>query len=98
MPSTYSGAGVKGANELRGFKDLIQALAPTFDYAGPAHRPRIDFGWYANVIPLTAELGIAISTDGVGTKLFVAQALRKFDTVGIDCVAMNANDVVCVGA
>src|SRR5712691_689083 len=98
MPSTYSGAGVRGANELPGFKALIRALAPTFDYAGAAFRPRIDFGWYANVIPITDELGIAISTDGVGTKLLVAQALGKYDTVGIDCVAMNANDIVCVGA
>jgi phosphoribosylformylglycinamidine cyclo-ligase len=37
-------------------------------------------------------------TDGVGTKLLVAEELGKFDTVGIDCVAMNANDIVCVGA
>jgi phosphoribosylformylglycinamidine cyclo-ligase len=98
MPSTNSGAGVRGANELPGFKELIRALAPTFDYAGAAFRPRIDFGWYANVIPITGELGIAISTDGVGTKLLVAQAMGKYDTVGIDCVAMNANDIVCVGA
>src|ERR1700675_3670745 len=98
MPSTYAGAGVKGAKELPGFSDLIRALAPTFRYAGPSFRAPFDFGWYANVIPVTPELGIAISTDGVGTKLLVAQALGKFDTVGIDCVAMNANDIVCVGA
>jgi phosphoribosylformylglycinamidine cyclo-ligase len=34
----------------------------------------------------------------VGTKLLVAEAIGKFDTVGIDCMAMNVNDVVCVGA
>jgi phosphoribosylformylglycinamidine cyclo-ligase len=34
----------------------------------------------------------------VGTKLLVAQAVGRFDTVGIDCVAMNVNDVLCVGA
>jgi phosphoribosylformylglycinamidine cyclo-ligase len=37
-------------------------------------------------------------TDGVGTKLIIAEQMGRFDTVGIDCVAMNVNDVVCVGA
>src|SRR5512146_1976695 len=38
------------------------------------------------------------STDGVGTKTAIAAALRRFDTVGIDLVAMVVDDVVCVGA
>lgn len=41
---------------------------------------------------------MALHADGVGTKVLVAEALRKYDTIGIDCVAMNVNDVICVGA
>jgi phosphoribosylformylglycinamidine cyclo-ligase len=39
-----------------------------------------------------------MSTDTVGTKMVVAEQLGRFDTIGIDCVAMNANDIVCVGS
>jgi phosphoribosylformylglycinamidine cyclo-ligase len=55
-------------------------------------------GHYASVIRIDERTGIALSTDGVGTKLLVAEQLERFDTVGIDCVAMNVNDVICVGA
>lgn len=41
---------------------------------------------------------LTLATDGVGTKLLLAKALGKWDTVGIDCVAMNVNDTICVGA
>lgn len=70
----------------------------TKTFALNAAKPVLPLGYYANVLPLTAELGLAISTDGVGTKILIAQELGRYDTVGIDCVAMNANDVICVGA
>jgi len=76
---------------------LLDWVRATFDYA-PGARPVLDVGYFANVVPVAPNLGIAISTDGVGTKLLVAQAAGRLDTVGIDCVAMNVNDVLCVGA
>ncbi len=41
---------------------------------------------------------IAMNTDGVGTKILIANQLRKWDTIGIDCIAMNVNDTITVGA
>jgi phosphoribosylformylglycinamidine cyclo-ligase len=55
-------------------------------------------GHYASVLRLDDRTGLAISTDTVGTKMVVVERLRRYDTIGIDCVAMNVNDVICVGA
>ena len=41
---------------------------------------------------------IALSTDGVGSKIIVANEMKKWDTIGIDCIAMNVNDLLCIGA
>jgi phosphoribosylformylglycinamidine cyclo-ligase len=54
------------------------------------------FGHYAGVVKLGSE-SIALHADGVGTKVIVAQLMNTFNTVGIDCVAMNVNDVICIG-
>ena len=54
-------------------------------------------GQFTSLIDLGDHV-LTLSTDGVGTKLLVAEALNKWDTVGIDCMAMNVNDTICVGA
>lgn len=55
------------------------------------------YGHYAGLIEIGDKV-VAMHTDGVGTKVLVAQMAGRFDTIGIDCVAMNVNDVICVGA
>ncbi len=55
-------------------------------------------GGYAAVHPISADRGMAFTTDGVGTKLLVCHQLNCYDTIGIDLVAMCANDLICVGA
>lgn len=94
--SAYKRAGVDTQSGERAVAGLVAALAGI----DPGHTPRsvLGTGHYANVLRIDDRIGIALSTDGVGSKIMVAQALERFDTIGIDCVAMNANDVLCVGA
>ena len=56
----------------------------------------IDESEYAGLIDI-GDRYLALATDGVGTKLLVAEALGDYSTVGIDCIAMNANDLVASG-
>jgi phosphoribosylformylglycinamidine cyclo-ligase len=93
---TYDAAGVNSAREEAGLQQLSKWINQTFEFSSA--KPLLPLGYFANVLQLSAEMGLAISTDGVGTKLLVAEALRKYHTVGIDCIAMNVNDVLCVGA
>src|SRR5207248_9478341 len=77
---------------LLGWVNRTAALRPGMG------RPLLPNGYFANVVQLTEDLGLALCTDGVGTKILVAEMLGKYDTIGIDCVAMNVNDLLCVGA
>jgi phosphoribosylformylglycinamidine cyclo-ligase len=56
------------------------------------------FGHYAGIVEIPGGTLLATHTDGVGTKVMIAQSMKKYDTVGIDCVAMNVNDIICTGA
>jgi len=53
-------------------------------------------GDYAGLVDL-GEQYLALATDGVGTKLLVAEAIDDYSTIGIDCLAMNVNDLVAQG-
>jgi phosphoribosylformylglycinamidine cyclo-ligase len=50
------------------------------------------------VLSINDEIAIAVCTDGVGSKTLVASALDRYDTIGFDCMAMNVNDMICIGA
>ena len=70
------------------------------DVAGAASRPEVvgGVGGFAGLFRLGDGRLLAAATDGVGTKLEIARMLKKFDGIGIDCVAMCVNDVACTGA
>jgi phosphoribosylformylglycinamidine cyclo-ligase len=92
----YASAGVDTQHAERAIDRLVEVLRGI----DPGHDRRtvLGTGHYASVIALDDRIGLALCTDGVGTKLIVAEQAKRFDTVGIDCVAMNVNDLVCVGA
>jgi phosphoribosylformylglycinamidine cyclo-ligase len=95
---TYSGSGVDPQQEEASMKGLLKWIGKTFELREGVGRPKLPIGYFANVVDLGGGMGLAISADGVGTKLIVAEMLGKYDTVGIDCIAMNVNDLLCVGA
>ena len=80
---TYAETGVDIGESEAATKALIGAAGEfEGDYAG-----LVDIG----------EQYLALATDGVGTKLLVAEAVDDYSTIGIDCMAMNANDLLAAG-
>ena len=96
MSGAYATSGVDTGAADRAVSALVGVLK-TID-AGRASRSVLGSGHYAAVLEVAPNLGIAVGTDGVGSKLIVAEQTGRYDTVGIDCIAMNVNDVICVGA
>ena len=92
----YARSGVDQNAADRAVSALVSVLR-TID-TGRESASVLESGHYAAVLRVAPNLGIAVGTDGVGSKLIVAERMRRYDTVGIDCVAMNVNDVICVGA
>ena len=77
-----------------------KAVALIGDLAAQARRPEVadHVGGFAGLFRLGDGRLLAAATDGVGTKLEIARLAGRLDTVGIDLVAMCADDVVCTGA
>lgn len=96
MPNemTYAKAGVDIDKKSDSIAALVKHLAFRREGVGA---PLALGGHFTGLIDF-GDLALTLCTDGVGSKLIVADELRKWDTVGIDCVAMNVNDTICVGA
>lgn len=92
-----SGAYRRAGVDLGAARDAVSRIA---DLVRGATRPEVvgSIGGFAGLFRLGEGKLLAAATDGVGTKVEVARQVGRLDTVGIDLVAMCANDVVCTGA
>lgn len=96
---TYRDAGVDLFKVSESHKIIGKLIEKTFTLRhGKFGEVVGEYGHYANLIDIGSGRALAVHSDGVGTKVLIAQLMDKYDTVGIDCVAMNANDLICIGA
>src|SRR3984957_12243820 len=95
-PEAYRDSGVDTAEADAGLGNIVRRVQATWPRHGNG-RVVLPIGYFANVIEMDGT-GIALCTDGVGSKTIIASMMEKYDTIGIDCVAMNVNDMICVGA
>ena len=93
MSKAYRDAGVD-------IEAAAKAVTLIGDLAARARRPEVadEVGGFAGLFRIGGDRMLAAATDGVGTKLEIARTAGRLDTVGIDLVAMCADDVVCTGA
>ena len=93
MSGAYRDAGVDT-------EAAAKAVALIADLAATTRRPEVadQVGGFAGLYRIDEHRLLAAATDGVGTKLEIARLTGRLDTVGIDLVAMCADDVVCTGA
>ena len=93
MSDAYRSSGVDS-------EAAAKAVTLIADLAARARRPEVtgDVGGFAGLFSIGDGRLLAAATDGVGTKLEFARVTGRLDTVGIDLVAMCADDVVCTGA
>jgi phosphoribosylformylglycinamidine cyclo-ligase len=91
---TYADAGVNREQRAES-KKALKKLQDTYknSHYGPVMRLP-----YGNIFPINKSTYLDLVIEGVGTKVLVAQLAEKYDTVGVDAVAMTVNDVIRSGA
>jgi phosphoribosylformylglycinamidine cyclo-ligase len=97
MAITYKSTGVDVSKIKQSQEAIGKIISSTH---GGLKKAKIThgFGHYAGIVEIPGGKLLATHTDGVGTKVLVANLMKKYDTIGIDCVAMNVNDIICIGA
>ena len=91
---TYSKAGVNIDKKSSSIGSLVGEL--TYRRKGFGQMVQKS-GLFASLIDF-GDRYVTLATDGVGTKILIAEELGIWNTIGIDCIAMNVNDTICVNA
>lgn len=94
MVRTYADAGVSQEEKAAHIAALVAALKYRRRGLG---KPLTKIGHFTGLVDF-GSYALSLCTDSVGTKVLVAKEMRRWDTIGIDCVAMNVNDMICIGA
>lgn len=96
---TYAKAGVDISRIKKSHKSIAELLKETFSFRkGRFGEVLTEIGHYAGLIDIGNNKVLALHTDGTGTKVLICQTLDRYDTIGIDVIAMCVNDIICMGA
>ncbi len=99
MSWTYARAGIDVKKVKKVQNEIGKIIVKTYKLRNNKFGTVLSrFGHYASLIDIGNGRALALHTDGCGTKVLFAQMEKKFDTIGIDCVAMCVNDLICLGA
>ncbi len=97
-PKDYKSSGVDIKVEEKSISALVSVIKETLHFRkGKIGCTIGDIGSFSGLIEFE-DYALSLATDGVGSKVLVAQKLKKYDTVGIDVIAMNVNDIICNGS
>jgi len=99
-PSSYAQAGVDEEREQVAFARVMRPWLARTKVKSPlvTSITGLASGYFATIMHLPPGPPLALTTDGVGTKILLAREANRWEPIGVDCVANNVNDLICVGA
>ncbi len=96
--ATYAQSGVSFDRKETFLGALLRWVTKTESFPAAGQRPLLPNGYYASVLDIGLPVAIALTTDGVGSKILIAEEAGDYSSLGFDVVGMNVNDLLCVGA
>jgi phosphoribosylformylglycinamidine cyclo-ligase len=97
---SYRAAGVDEEREQDAFSKVMRPWLARTEVRSPmvTSITGLASGYFATLMHIPPGPPIAMTTDGVGTKILLARQANRWESVGIDVIANNVNDIICVGA